>query len=688
MNRRRAATVIRLRQELQKRVQRSSHVWQNGSSLREFLVDSLANLCVSGSDHRLTDALRNSQARPLFLPNVSHSGEQQPPDNAAIMREGEDLLAGHWRVFDSPVELGSGFPRWRANPLGGPDVSCQHFASIRYFDLGTDLKFIWELNRHSELLRLAQCYYLSGDERFAGRCTELLANWMEDNPPNFSINWVSALEVAFRSIAWCWIWRLTSRSVSWTPSLVARLLWTLGHAGRHLYDYDSIHHSPNTHLTGEALGLLYIGLTFPDFRASSKWKRRGIEILTSELPHQFLDDGFHFERSTGYHRYNLEFYLHALALARAADETWGEPLVPHLQRALAVSVALRKPAGDWPVIGDEDGGSAVRLWSSPSTNQAPLLALGAALLQDGRLLTNVDDCDRGLPWWMGLELPVERIAEQLSSVSMPQAGYFVALDDTTQDQWYCVVDAGPHGGGKTGHAHTDVGHVELVAGKDLILCDPGCAVYASDPVKREWYRSLRAHSCLSIDDDPLAITRGPFGWSQVAPTPFAIAEEHHDYWTCRLRYSLVNRTVTHERQVMLLRGWGLIVVDFVLGEGEHELRWHWPLAVPIEVLAPALSGASVALGKTVMTWSPRDKLVASIHQSARSPSYGIELPSSRLELALTTSLPTTMLYSFRRLSVRPGEVEHTGSEVTFLHPDKRHIVFRPGESSLHSHRLI
>jgi hypothetical protein len=67
---------------------------------------------------------------------------------------------------------------------------------------------------------------------------------------------------------------------------------------------------PNTHLTGEALGLFYIGTIFPEFKESERWRTTGLSILNQQLNRHVQSDGVYFEQSTYYHRYTTDFYLH------------------------------------------------------------------------------------------------------------------------------------------------------------------------------------------------------------------------------------------------------------------------------------------------------------------------------------------------------------------------------------------
>ncbi len=667
------ATAIRLRQELQKRVTRwaPTPAWTGTRSLSSVLDGSSRTHIANGGS--LVTLLRAATAHRF--PQMGNLPAGAPPDLDQLLAHAEQLVRGEWRVFDVPLSLHDAAPRWRDHPISGVATPLQHFSGMRYIgeQLGGDVKYIWELNRHSELLRLAQAYWLTRDERFAVLVVALLEDWIASNPPMQGINWVSALEVSFRSIAWCWIWQLTCASPAWNEPVTGRFLWTLSYAARFVDRYDSIHHSPNTHLTGEGLGLLYVGTLFPELRGAARWRRRGIDILVSEIPHQFLGDGFHFERSTGYHRYNVEFYLHALAMARASEEPWAEAVVAPLRQALGVSQQLRLPNGDWPVIGDEDGGATVRLWSSSARSQMPLLTLGAALLNEPGLAVGAEPCDHALAWWFGLSAPEPSPRTAVRSCALDSAGYYLARDETTNVAWYCLVDAGPHGGQLTGHAHTDLGHVELFVGKTPVLCDPGCAVYGSDTARRDWYRSLMAHSCLEIDNNPLATPRGAFGWQDVSPTPITEYRDEDRLWACRSRYRLPgNDGIEHERQVVMVRGHGVVVIDRVTGAGEHDLRWHWPLGLHVDASCYAEVDRTVTIGEVEMTWSGIDSAVFHLANATRSRTYGSEEPCSAIDItARGVTLPVAHVTSFRAVGARSPLVHAVDDDLTIAFADDR-----------------
>jgi hypothetical protein len=653
MNRRRIAIAIRLRQELAKRFsQRTPPTWSGPTSLMRELSAAhgeFSELRAAG----LLQALRQSVSQRA--PLVPIAIDNAPADAARIMEQASALLNGEWRVFEHPMSPDFNAMPWLRHPLSGVDTPLEHFSRIHYTGdhLGGDVKYIWELNRHAELIRLAQAYYLTRNEQFASTAIQLLDSWMHANPPEQGINWVSVVDVSFRSIAWCWLWKLTSGSSAWTTDIFARFLWTLSKSARFVERYDSIHHSPNTHLTGEALGLLYVGTTFPELARAAHWRKRGIEILRSEVPHQFLADGFHYERATGYHRYNLEFYLHALAVARATGESWGEEFVLPLRRALDVTLLLRKPDGDWPVFGDEDGGATVRLWASAARNQNPLLALGAGLLNDSRWLEGISAEDLSLSWWLSVVVPPESVPSVPRSFALGAAGYFGATDYSETGSWYCVVDAGPHGGDRTGHAHTDLGHVEVALGAASIVVDPGCAVYASDDVRRDWYRSLKSHASLTSDSDSL--------------------------WSCTLRYA-PSPSLEHERQVLLVRGYGVFIADFVDGSGVHTLAQHWPLGTKVDDRAVNQQSKELTMESVVFAWTATAEVTAALREAKRSPSYGSEEVVSALDLHLSDiALPARLITYLRHSDTGAATLTNEGALAKVRLPDSRELVIASGK---------
>jgi hypothetical protein len=699
VKRRSIAPLIRARQELWKRVERLSSA-RRWSGVQDTLAVLDRRAVGGGGVGSLETIGRTLRANARTRYPVAHLLTRDPrslPDAAAVLAEAEQFLGGDWKPLGAAVRVTANSVAWRTHPVSLVPTPDRHFSRVSYAAdvLGGDVKYLWEMNRHAELVRLAQGYWLTRRPEFAHAAVSLIESWIEQNPPGIGINWISAVDVSFRTIAWCWVWTLTADCDAWTDERVGRLLWAVAQCGRFIARYDSVHHSPNTHLTGEALGLVYIGSVFPELRSATRWRALGMNILTEEVPHQFLDDGMHYERCTGYHRYHLEFYLHALAIARAHRETWAEMFREPLRRGAHVSLQLRRPDGTWPVFGDEDGGATVRLGTRDVTDQNELLAVAAGLLEQPELRTAAGRDATSVGWWMldtdawaritsdagsGLSLP--------PSASLSASGYYVARDDWSETAWYCAVDAGPHGGDATGHAHTDLGHVEIARGSQWIIVDPGCPVYTSAPDRRDWFRGQRAHATIMVDGVELAEPSSAFGWRTVAPTPLVETADEGGYWYCRLRYSYptANGPVEHERQVVLVRSWGVIVCDLLDGAGSHAVVARWPIGVRQADVQMGSAGGEVVFHGCRVHWhtSGLERVGASIEPTTRSPRFGVEVDASALVLSATAAaLPGRVVTTFTSAETATPVIEETpdGMRVKFERPKAEGptaLLFRVG----------
>lgn len=702
--RRDRAVGIRLIQELRKRLDvRSAPRYSGLDSVRDLLSrEALADLDAetpAGANPLTTFFARRAAA--LFPSR--HLAARDPaslPDRAMLLADAERACHGEWEVFGHRVAVDVEEPNWRSHPISARQTAADRWHRVRYLhgETGGDVKFIWELNRHEQLLRMAQAYHLTGDERFAETFTRSLASWMRQNPPGVGVNWVSSLEVAFRGVAWCWCWHLTKSSRMWTDDLFGEFLWHLWQHARHVERFDSIHHSPNTHLTGEAIGLLYVGATFPELRGSARRRTRAIETLRSEIGHQILADGVHFERSTGYHRYTIEFYLHACLIANDIAPEAGRIFESALARLCDAARALRRPDGTWPVLGDEDGGRLLRLGTGSHVDQDSLLVAAAGLLGRPDWLPPRRSAGEsvGDAWWLlddkrwnALDR-AQRVEPRAarSSVALAQAGYYVARDDDDAG-WYCLVDAGPHGGILTGHAHSDLGHVEIACGDRHVVCDPGSPSYTSDANQRDWFRSEQAHACVCVDGAPMAVPNGPFGWRQVCGSPEVTTFDDGVVWTldATFRRAAHDSSVEHRRQVALVRGVGVVVCDWVTAQsqGDIELRWPIPLGHEHVRLERFSSGATVWLAEDNITieccWPTGTRAPnVALESALRSPTYGRTAAASTLSLRLPASAPVAIAtcVGAAMSAVRPRFLGNRCAVIALdSEQDLRELVFQP-----------
>ena len=493
---------------------------------------------------------------------------QQIIEQADRICEGKfDLLGFKGLEFGDPID-------WHFEPVSGKRIPLQHWSKLDYLDAGLagDKKITWELNRHQYFMKLGQAYVLTGDKRYARTFVEHVESWMDSNPPKLGINWASSLEVAFRSISWLWALYFFKNAVP--AETLKRALKFLYLNARHLESYLSTYFSPNTHLTGEALGLFYLGTLLPEFREAKRWQALGRDILIEQIPVHVKPDGVYFEQSSYYHRYTTDFYLHFLILSRANGIELPNAVNEALISLLDHLMYITRPDGTTPFFGDDDGGRLVMLDARAPNDFRPSLATGAALFDRGDYKFVAGDAAEELLWLLGVEglrkydsLVAKEPAEL--SKAFPDGGYFVMRDGWTDKSNYLLFDCGPHGALNCGHAHADALSIEVAANGRTVLVDPGTFTYTGSKELRDWFRSAQAHNTVTLDGESPSVPDGAFTWKSVAECRLLD-------WVTTADYAYVSGEQSGlVRSIFFLKRKYWIIRDTLKSDAEHKADIHF-----------------------------------------------------------------------------------------------------------------
>jgi len=584
-----------------------------------------------------------------------------------------DLLGYRDLSFGDPID-------WHLDPVAKRQVPLRHWTLLDPLDVATvgDSKVVWELNRHQWLVGLGQAYRLTGDERYPRMFADTIRNWLQANPPGMGINWSSSLEVAFRLISWCWALSLFRGSAVLTTDLRALLVGGIAAHAARVERYLSHYFSPNTHLTGEALGLFYAGAVFPDMPAAARWRRLATDILIREAERQILPDGVYMEQATCYQRYTAEIYLHFVILAARSDIRVPDQVSRRLELLLDSLLILRRPDGSLPQIGDADGGWLLPLEPRSPDDTRGVFALAAAAMKRGDYAWASGGVTSEVPWLLGID--ATRLFERLDpappaqspSRLLPDGGYAVMRSDWDAAADQIVFDVGPLGCRVSGgHGHADLLGVQASFRGQPYIVDPGTFRYTDDDGWRTHYRSTAAHSTIEIDQVGQAVPRGPFSWmnrpaaglirwTSIAAFDTAVAEHR--------AYLGLPDPVIHRRMVVLRKGHYAVVVDDLEGAAEHRvaLRFQFaPMSVTLDPSGWVRAGRGAERGLLLHAFST-GALKATVHEGETdpkegwiSPAYGRQEPAPVLVYSLTTLLPArviTLLLPTDALSAAPALV--------------------------------
>ncbi|HZE73295.1 MAG TPA: alginate lyase family protein [Pyrinomonadaceae bacterium] len=510
-----------------------------------------------------------------------------PNAQGEIVTKAERILAGRFDLLGlSDLSFGSPID-WQLEPIAQKRSPPRHWSRLDFLDaeLAGDKKIVWELNRHQYFSTLGQAYWLTGDERYAQAFVSHLESWMDQNPPKLGINWASSLEVAFRSISWLWAFYFFKDSPALNSRVFIRALKFLYLNARHLETYLSTYFSPNTHLTGEALGLFYLGLLLPEFKEAARWRETGKSILLAQLAVHVRPDGVYFEQSSYYHRYTVDFYTHFLILAHASSDPLPREIEEKLQALLDHLMYITRPDGTTPFFGDDDGGRLLMLDHRPANDFRAALSTGAALFKRGDYKLVAGSPAEETLWLLGSgavqqleQLAASEPAQQ--SVAFDEGGYYVMRDGWSNTANYLLFDCGPHGQANCGHAHSDALAIELAANGRTLLVDPGTYTYTGSAELRDWFRGSSAHNTLTIDGRSASIPAGPFSWKTIAQCKLLtwLSHERFDFIAgTQDGYESGPDAASHNRSILFLKQDYWIMRDQIASAGEHpiDLWFHF-----------------------------------------------------------------------------------------------------------------
>ena len=556
----------------------------------------------------------------------------------------DEILRGSFNVF-ALERAPLGFPpKWNTDPKTGTTAPLVFGKSLDYRNPRNvgDIKYLWEINRHLELVTLAQAWHLSGEAQYLDGCRTLLDSWFEQAPYPFGVNWCSSLEHAIRITNWSFAWQLLGADGSplfmgadgeafrgrWLRSIYQHAHFIGGHLSRHS--------SANNHLMGEATGLLIAALTWPMWEDCTAWRSGAQEELDREATLQTFSDGVNKEQATWYHHAVADMMLVAGLVARANGADFGISYWQRLQSMLAYLASIMDVGGNVPQIGDADDGMLVRL--DPARDFDPfrsLLASGAVLFERADLKFKAKVLDDKSRWLFGdaaagkfdaldadpqtVALPVRR--------EFPQGGYYILGGDfETSDEVRIVADAGPLGYlSIAAHGHADALSFTLSAGGLPILIDPGTFAYHTERRWRDYFRGTSAHNTLRVDGEDQSIAAGNFLWlqhAQVRVESFESSADSVRMVASHNGYERLEDPVRHRRTWIYDRRLRkLRVTDDVLCRRAHRLEWFWHFAPGCGVSVDANTLVARREGVTLtLTWP--SALTARLVSASEHPPLG------------------------------------------------------------------
>jgi len=333
-------------------------------------------------------------------------------------------------------------------------------------NIGSDIKVPWELGRLQHLPNLAYCYSLNNDSRFVKEIKNQLFDFMASNPPNFGVQWLSAMDVGIRLVNII----LTIQTLEHVVDLFNRKETNL--IDSYLFDHylfikNNDEYSDgmrgNHYLSNICSILIYLSFIEENdskYTLLSKY----VNILNREINHQFYEDGTNFESSTRYHIFTSQMILTVDIVLQSLYPN--KYKLNNLDSIMSFTSNLLKY--DFPPqYGDNDSGFFWKIINNESNTY--------------NALKNFIDSNYNI-----------RHSEKYKDL-----GYIVKSQNEFDIHFKC----GKLGqNGKGGHDHNDNLSYCLYYKKNPFVVDPGTFCYTSNFEKRNKYRSTSMHNVLFVDN--------------------------------------------------------------------------------------------------------------------------------------------------------------------------------------------
>ncbi|MBX3048481.1 MAG: alginate lyase family protein [Anaerolineales bacterium] len=559
-----------------------------------------------------------------------------------LLADAQAAAKGRARLFDGPERSLRLTPK---KPLG-------HW--LRYHSHlpdGSDIKPVWEAGRFGWATRLAQAYWLSGEESHAESFWRLFERFNAANPANCGPHWSSAQEVALRLIHWAYCYSLLAGAEASTPARQAALVQAMArHAERIPPTLDYARAQNNNHLLSEGLGLATAAAALPSHPQAGRWAQQGWAAFNEGIARQVHADGAYAQHSSNYQRLMLSLACWAQILTRHS----GQPLPRATSQRLAAAAGwlqtlLDEASGQVPNLGPNDGAYVLPLSALPFADFRPVLQAahvatrGQASLPRGAW----DDLALWLGWKPGkASKPSSNTAGPLRLQSSRAWAYLRAARFEERP------------------GHADQLHLDLWWRGHNLAADPGTYFYTAAVPWDNALAGSAVHNTLTIDGRDQMTRASRFLWLDWAQAEVleqrrdragrlvSAAAQHDGYRSLGLR---------HRRSVQV-RGSLWSVRDEVYSThpatNRHQVRLHWllpdwpwelqgnllALQGPDGTVLLAVSGEPLAPALSLLRAGRRlaGKAQAAPTLGWYSPSYASKRPALALLADIEAAAPLTL----------------------------------------------
>lgn len=486
---------------------------------------------------------------------------------------------------------------WHYNPITKlHSPKDKHWLKIP--DLGGDfgdIKYIWELSRFSFVFTLVRAYSITSNEKYVKVFWDIVEDWIKENPNQLGVNYKCCQEMSIRMMAWIFgLYAFKDHNLS-TDGKIFELFKAIYLHADHIEKHFefSLRAVKNNHTITEAVAIYTVGVLFPFFDKSKKWKKKGLKHLQQEAFKQIYEDGGYIQHSMNYHRLMLQDYTWAIQLGKLNGEVFSEVFLDKIQKAtLFLYTHQEESSGRLPNYGMNDGSIIHPLSQCDYLDYRPQINAIYHVLT-GHRLYNDGIHDENLFWISGakaLKSPKDNIEKE--SISFPTGGYYFLKGMDSQGSIRCTTY-------RQRPFQADMLSFDLWYKGNNILTDAGTFSYNTDENWMSYFNGTKSHNTIMVNNKDQMEKGSRFIWYKWIKaktlkfnktTDFTVFEgEHYGY-----------SPYIHRRAIFNTEDVWVIIDDIIASKFYEEIKFNQQWLFGIKDVEFKKNNSSIGLGDLEM----------------------------------------------------------------------------------------
>jgi hypothetical protein len=494
-----------------------------------------------------------------------------------LEREFNRIVHGEFCYFSS---LWFNFDRdWATNPETGYKYdNTVHWTEIEDMDKTSgDIKYVWEKSRFSFLYTIMRHdYHFNKDH---GQIIfNLIINWIDENPLNCGPNYKCSQEISLRVLNWIFALNYYKNSYALTETIFQKIINSIYWQVCHIYNNINFSRIAvrNNHAITETLTLYIIGLLFPFFPDSYKWKIKGKGWFEEEIKYQIAPDGTYLQFSMNYHRVVVQLLTWAIVLAHKNGEQFDEIVYRRAYQSVNFLFQCQdESTGFLPNYGSNDGALFFKLNDNDYRDYRPQLSALHFILTGKSLYK--DDYEDSY-WYFNdgkaSHLSFSPLYKQYGIISFRNGGYYLIREGDT----FTFIRCGRY---NNRPAHADNLHMDIWYKNENILFDGGSYKYNAADGLIKYFSGTESHNTVMLDqyDQMLKGSRFIwFYWSQALQISLSEQEDRYCFTGTVKCFTYINKKIRHIRKVTKMKGKDKWIIEDIIENKPADLKmrqiWH------------------------------------------------------------------------------------------------------------------